>query len=320
MPFGASFLIATLLWYQRKARKQGLLLTKNVTLYSFCSEVDLGGMLLFIVGFGCFLVPLTVAANESDGWKTPWVIALIIIGALLLIALPFYEKHYARYPVLPMWYLKNMTILMSCLLVATDSIGFSATHTYLYAWGTVAHNLDATVATYYVYINGVVQTFSGILAGLFMYYTRRYKWLTMAGVVLRLVGYIVMLRLRGANQSLGELFGQQVLQGFGSGIIQTAPLVAPQLVIPDNQVAQMIAVVWTFAYLGSSLGSTIAGGIYTNTMRERLHAWLGPTANATLVDELYNSITGPLPEWGTAERDAIDYAVRHYDTLLYRTG
>ena len=309
MPFGASFIILTLLWYQRKAKKLGILQTKTITLNDFCSEIDLGGMVLFIAGFSCFLLPLTIAAQETNGWKTPWIIALIIIGAVLLIGLPYYESYYSRHPIMPMFYLKNSTIILSCLLVLTDSIGFSATHTYLYAWGAVAHDFDPTVDTYYLYTNGVIQSLIGILAGLYMYWARRYKWLIMGGVVFRLIGYGIMIRLRGANNSLAELFIVQVIQGAGSGIVQTAPLVAPQLVIPHNQVAQMIAVVWTFAYLGSSLGSTIAGAIYTNTMRESLMHWLGSDASVELVDSLYNSITGTLPAWGSADRIAINNAV-----------
>jgi len=150
-----------------------------------------------------------------------------------------------------------------------------------------------------------------------MYWARRYKWLIMSGVVFRLIGYGVMIRLRGANNSLAELFIVQVIQGAGSGIIQTAPLVAPQLVIPHNQVAQMIAVVWTFSYLGSSLGSTIAGTIYTNTMRESLIHCLGANASMELVDSLYNSITGTLPAWGSADRTAINDA--YSDVIRYIT-
>jgi hypothetical protein len=86
--------------------------------------------------------------------KTPWIIALIIIGALVLIALPFYEKYFAVHPIIPIFYFKNATIILSCLLIATDSVGFNATHTYLYAWSVVAHNLSPTVASFYVYVNG----------------------------------------------------------------------------------------------------------------------------------------------------------------------
>lgn len=79
---------------------------------------------------------------------------LIIVGALVLVGLVFYENLFAVHPITPIFYFKNTTIVLSCLLIATDSAGFSATHTYLYAWGVVAHNMTATVASFYVYVNG----------------------------------------------------------------------------------------------------------------------------------------------------------------------
>lgn len=68
MPFGASFIIGSLLYYQRKAKKMGVLQSRKMTLHEFCSEVDLGGIILFVVGFACFLLPLTIAASLPKGW------------------------------------------------------------------------------------------------------------------------------------------------------------------------------------------------------------------------------------------------------------
>lgn len=51
MPFAASFIVGSLLYYQRKARKQGLVVTERMTVYEFCSQLDLGGSVLLGVGF-----------------------------------------------------------------------------------------------------------------------------------------------------------------------------------------------------------------------------------------------------------------------------
>ncbi|KAH7029908.1 siderochrome-iron transporter [Microdochium trichocladiopsis] len=317
MPFGASFIIITLFYYERKAKKAGILKPKKRTLAQFCGEVDLGGMLFFVAGFACLLLPLTLAGSQPAAWSTPWIIALMIVGVVILVALPFYEKHYATNPIVPVSYLKNSTVVLCCLLMAIDSVGFSATHTYLYAWGIVVHGMQPLVANFYVYTNGVTQTFSGIIAGAIMWYTGRYKWLVMAGSVLRLIGYGIMVMLRGQFNSTGELFGQQLIQGFGSGIIATCLIIPPQLVVPKTQMAQVLALVFSFSFLGSSVGSSIAGAIYTNTMKPSLRAWLGDSASSELVDTIYDSITGELPAWNSPDRIAINYA--YSDVLRYIT-
>lgn len=124
MPFGSSFIIGTLLYYQRKAKKMGVLVSQKMTLHEFCSEIDLGGMLLFVGGLACLLLPLTFAAQLPEGWRSPWIIALLVIGIALLVCLGFYEKYVAVYPVMPPSYFKNLTISVSLLMLALDNVSY----------------------------------------------------------------------------------------------------------------------------------------------------------------------------------------------------
>lgn len=320
MPFCASLIVTTLLYYQGRgaARSMGLApprrprprTTTPTPYYAFCSQVDLGGVVLFSGGLALLLLPLTLAATSPARWRTPYLDALIALGGLmLLLLLPVYEKHVARCPVVPGRYFANRTIVLCLLLVATDSLGFACTHTYIYAWGSVTRGFEARVDTFFTYVNGVTQCLVGILAGLAMGRLRRYKHLGVAGAVIRTVGYGVMLRLRGAANPAAELFVVQAVQGVGSGIMQTVLLVPAQISVPHGEMAQITALVVSVSFVGSSIGSCIAGGIYTNTLKPALRRHLGTSATDALVDSLFNSITGVVPAWGTAERSAVNSAV-----------
>ncbi|KAI0173001.1 major facilitator superfamily domain-containing protein [Hypoxylon sp. FL1284] len=149
MPFCASFIVTTLLYYQARAKKEGLAPKAKISFHEFCSQIDLGGVVLFSGGIALLLVPMTLAATTPSSWKTPWIDVLIALGGLLLIVLPFYEHHIAKNPVVPPRYFANRTIFLCCLLIAMDSIGFSATHTYIYSWVTVARGLEARDATFF---------------------------------------------------------------------------------------------------------------------------------------------------------------------------
>ena len=319
MPFCASFIITTLLYYQHRAAKMHLVPAprQRMTVYEFCSQIDLGGIVLLVAGLALLLIPLTLAATSPHQWRTPYLDALIALGGLLLIALPLYEAYVAVNPVVPLYYFKNRTIVLCLVLIAADSLGFSCTHTYLYSWGSVAHNLSARVDTFYIQTNGVTQCLCAILAGLVMAKTRSFKYLAIAGAVIRTVGYGIMLRLRGANNGNAELFVVQAVQGIGSGIVQGVLLVPAQISVPHAQLAQITALVITTSFVGSSIGACIAGGIYTNTLKGALRSRLGSAANETLIDTLYNSITGEIPVWGTVERTAINMA--YSDVLRYMT-
>jgi MFS family permease len=309
MPFCASFIITTLLYFQHKAKKAGFIAKQKMTVNEFCSQIDLGGCSLFTGGFAMLLLPLTLASTTTSRWRTPYLDVLIALGAAFLLVLPFYEKYVAKYPLVPIHYFKNLTIVSSCLLIATDSLGFAVTHQYIYPWVVVAHNYSVRDATFYNFTNGVTQCLFGIVAGYIMLKTCRFKWLLMGGVIIRLVGYGVMIRLRGAENSMAELFTVQLIQGIGSGIIQTAVLVSAQIMVPHAQLAQMTALVICCSFLGSSIGACIAGGIYTNTFMDQLAKHLGVNIDSEIVATVYNSFVGVLPAWGSPERTAINLAV-----------
>ena len=46
-----------------------------------------------------------------------------------------------------------------------------------------------------------------------MWKTKRYKWLLVTGTAIKLIGFGLMIRLRGANNSWAEIFIVQSIQG-----------------------------------------------------------------------------------------------------------
>lgn len=307
MPFCASLIIITLAVFQYRAKQSGIILKERLTLYQFCSRIDLGGTLLLSGGFA-LLIPITIASTTTSRWKTPWVDALIALGVVALLALYPYERYIAKHPVVPVRYFRVLAIVTSVCLTCIDNIGFGTTHTYLYAWSTVSRGFSARDAQFLTYTNGVMQALTGMLIGLLIYRLRSYKWTLVAGAVIRLVGYGVMIRLRTNDSSVAELFIVQLVQGIGSGIIETIVIVASQIVVPHAELAQVTSLLMLSAFLGNGIGSAIAGGIYTDTLRDRLRVRLGSGVSDGKLIELYNSITGELPAWGTAERVAVNKA------------
>ena len=99
---------------------------------NFVPQIDLGGSFLLAAGFAMFLLPFTLAGTSTGKWGEGYIIALIVVGAVTLIGLIFYEGFFAAHPILPARYLKNSTIVLACSLGFLDNVGFQVTHTYLY--------------------------------------------------------------------------------------------------------------------------------------------------------------------------------------------
>ncbi|KAI6833607.1 hypothetical protein KC332_g4936 [Hortaea werneckii] len=314
MPCAASVIIGSLLFYQRKAKKEGYVAVEKMTIHEFCSQLDLGGSFLLAAGFAMFLIPFSVASLTPGRWDTGWIIALIVVGFCILIGLLFYERFVAKHPVLPARYLQNVSIVLCCLLAFFDTLGFQATHTYFYTWTVMVQNMSARDATFLNYTNGVWQAVVGLLGGYIMYKTRRYKWLIFAGAVIKLIGYGIMLRVRGANNNWVELFVVQSVQGWGSGLVEIIVIVGAQVVVPHAEMPQVTALVLLFSFFGDAVGNAIAGGIYTGTFKEALQRRLGSLATDELVQTIFESITAGVPPEGSGQKRAIDLA--YSDVLL----
>lgn len=317
MPTTSVAVIIPLIGLQRRIKKAGGIVHKKTSLAGFLNEIDLGGMVLLCGGCAMLLLPIALVGNTTGSWRTPWVPTLIVLGVLFLLGLVYYEGHVAVKPVIPPRFIRNMSLVLAFLIGLLDAFAYSITHTYMYAWATVVHDFSARNATFLTYTAGCVQVLTGLGTGYVMYRTKRYKFLLLLGITIRLIGYGFMMRLRGANNSIAEIFMMQIIQGAGSGAVGTVVIVVAQVVVSREELAQATALELLFIYLGNSLGSAIAGTIYTSLFKERLRHWMDPSTPEETIEAVYDKITGVLPDPGTSERAEVNHA--YSDILRYMT-
>lgn len=317
MPACSIAVVIPLIWFQRRYKKAGGTVRKKTSLKGFVSQIDLGGIILFTAGCAMLLLPIALAGNTSGSWDAPWVPTLISTGAVLLGVLIYYEARVATHPLIPPRFIKNVSLILAFSIGLLDAFAYSVTHTYMYAWATVVHEFSARDATFLTYTAGCVQVLTGLGTGFLMYRSRRYKWLLLIGIIVRLVGYGFMMRLRGANNSIAEIFLMQVIQGAGSGAVGTVVIVVAQVVVPRSELSQATALELLCIYLGTSLGSAIAGTIYTSLFKQRLRFWMGDSTPQADIDRVYQTITDVVSLPGSSARNAVNHA--YSDILRYMT-
>ena len=74
------------------------------------------GILLITLAFALFLLPFSLAAYAPQGWRTGYIIAMIVLGVLFFPIFYLWERYLAPKPFLDWKYLLEPTILGSCFL------------------------------------------------------------------------------------------------------------------------------------------------------------------------------------------------------------
>ncbi|OCH87436.1 drug:h+ antiporter [Obba rivulosa] len=304
VPVSLSPLIITLFWAEHKAKVLGLVslpegaievvATRKVPLvekiWRFTEQLDLVGLALLGAAVALILLPLTLSQTAKGGWNNGSMVAMLVVGVVLLGVFAVWDLRFASRPVIARRFLSNIAVVAAAWIGFFDFVSFYLTYTYLFSFVLVVKPWSLVNANYFASTQTVALTVFGILAGGLMRYLRRYKYLLVIGLCIRLLGVGLMIHSRGAEGSDAELVWTQILQGMGGGFAAVASQVGAQASVTHVDVAIITAVVLLWTEIGGAVGSAIAGAIWTNTMPEKLEKYL-PNLSQAERDELFGSIT-----------------------------
>ncbi|KAI6108759.1 major facilitator superfamily domain-containing protein, partial [Pisolithus croceorrhizus] len=322
MPLVLAPLIATLLWGERKAKKLALVdsllgsarsRARSLSRYSQSSQeqLDLVGLVLLGAAISLILLPLTMSVRGS--LKSGSIIAMLAVGVALLGIFAYWDIRVAKVPVIAPRFVRNRSVILAAFIGFFDFMSFYLTFTYLYSFVLVVKPWSLVNATYFMQIQTVGLTFSGIIAGICLRYLRRYKYVLVIGLIVRFVGVTMMIHSRGANSSDAELVATQVLQGLGGGLAVVSSQVGAQASVTHADVAIITALVLLLTEIGAATGNACAGAIWSNTMPGNLDKYL-PWLTDEQRAELYGSITSvtSLPR-GNPVREGV---IQAYDDTM----
>lgn len=97
-------------------------------------QMDWLGAVLALAGIGMFTAAFTIAPDSSNGWKTGYVLAMLILGAFLMGVFLYWQSVF-KYPLMPLhvWKDKNFSLLV--LILSLALYGFSGN----FFWQTLAY-------------------------------------------------------------------------------------------------------------------------------------------------------------------------------------
>lgn len=227
-------------------------------------ELDVIGLFILMGGLVMFLLPFSLASTAPHGWRTDYIIALLVVGFCLIIFFPFFEKYLAPKQFLPWRLLKDRTILGACFTIGTLYVSFYCWDLYFYSFNLVVYDLTVTEATYMGDIYTVGSCIFGVVTGVAVRYSGRYKWVALVAVPINILGAALMIHFRSADTTIGYIVMCQIFIAFAGGVLVPCHEVAALAAGSHGTAAVLLAILSLSSSIGGAIGDSIGGALWQN--------------------------------------------------------
>ncbi|RKU44011.1 hypothetical protein DL546_007272 [Coniochaeta pulveracea] len=300
-------------WGQKRAVAAGLVPDvshKAITLQSvkrYLLEIDLVGIILLAAGMALFLLPFNIYSYQSQGWRSPMIICMIVFGALLVAIFVLYEKFLAPVTFIPVRLLSDRTVFFAGVMLLLVFFNSGVWGSYFYSMLMVVWNQSVTTSTYISNIYRVGSCFAALVIGLFIRWSGRFRWVAMFyGLPLMILGVGLMIKFRQSYSDIGYVIMTQIFVAFAGGPLTVSGEIAMMAPSDHQHVAVIMAILDLFGSVGSALGSTVSAAIWTSVFPAALRKYLPATAPIeTIYDSLVTQLSYPV---GSPIRNGIMHA------------
>ncbi|KAG6007246.1 hypothetical protein E4U43_000338 [Claviceps pusilla] len=333
MPVCALPLIGSLLIVSRRAKRRGLLgdyttAFKQLGFQNLAVELfwllDVIGIILIIAVLDLILVPFTIAGGESAKWGEAHIIAPLVIGVLCIPAFILWELR-APHPLIPFKQMKDRGVWAPMGIAIFLNFAFTMQSDFLYTVLLVAFDFSVKAATRVQSLYSFTSVIVGPFLGLLVFKVKRLRVFVIAGTLLYTVAFGLLIHYRGATADISSVqagvIGAQVLLGFAGGLVPYTAQASLQVNLKHEHLAVLTGIFLATYNIGSALGNTVSGAIWSQVLPGKLNELLKPL-NATLATTMYLDplnmyTTYPL---GTPERTAMVQSYQSVQKLLTITG
>ncbi|GLI77944.1 hypothetical protein PoHVEF18_006241 [Penicillium ochrochloron] len=220
---------------------------------------DLLGTGLVIVGFAFFSSSLSLAGDAPDGWKTGYVLALLIVGVVLLAGFLYWQS-IAQEPLMPLWMWKDRNFSLLMATFCLGFMGFSAVSFYLSLYlQEVKHltALDITVRLLPMVVSGVLVN---VICGLILHRVSN-KLLTGVGALAYSASFLILSFMKEDAIYWAYIFPALVLVVVGADIQFNVTNMYVMSSLPPNQQSIAGGIFNTVSKLCNNLGLGIATSV-----------------------------------------------------------
>lgn len=287
-------------------------------------QLDVVGIILLIAVFALILVPFTIAGGVSSTWQTAHVIAPLVVGLCTVPVFILWERKWSKQPIVPFHLLKDRAVWAALGIAIMLNFAWTLQGDYLYTVLIVAFDFSILGATRILSLYSFCSVLVGFSLGAVVYKFRRLKPFIVVGTVLFLVAFGLLINYRGSPSSSGQsgVIGAQVLLGIAGGLFPYPAQASIQAATQHEHLAVITGLFLSLYNIGSALGNTVSGAIWTNVLPQQLEKNLNGFGNSTLASLTYGSPFTVIADYpvGTDVRTGIIDAYQHTQRLLCITG
>lgn len=252
------------------------------------SRFDVWGMVTISAAVVC-LTLATSWGGVTYAWNSPIIIGLIV-GAVAFSVLFVVAEKRADEPLMPLFLFKNRNFLLATAGGFIILFAMMAAMSYLPTYFQLAHGLNATAAGYMEVPMSVAYFLSSLLSGYLISKRGKYKALMAVSFVIATAGAALMCTLTcDSSVLLAGLY--LTVMGFGMGLSFEVLVLIVQNEFPASVVGTATGATNFFREIGTTLGASVAGAIFTGHLTASLSKGLSgiPEAQSLGIDA--NSLT-----------------------------
>ncbi|TAQ88678.1 hypothetical protein B7494_g3013 [Chlorociboria aeruginascens] len=226
--------------------------------------IDWAGSLSILAITIMVLLGLDFGGN-TFAWSSPKVICLIIFGALCSVLFIYSEKRLAKYPLMPPELFTQRSNVATLLVTFFHGVSYIGSEYYLPLYFQSAKEASALKSGVLLVPQIVIASLTGVLSGVIIHRTGRYRELIWLGPVLLTVGnglYICF----SPTTSIGEIIGFELVVGAGSGLQFMPPMVAIQALCAKDDVGTATSTLTFTRSVGLAISIVLGGVVIQNSM------------------------------------------------------
>ncbi|KXJ93599.1 major facilitator superfamily domain-containing protein [Microdochium bolleyi] len=281
------------------------------------ARIDFLGALLLGASLLSLLLPLELGGQKLS-WTDPLIFMMFGVGSVLVVLFASTEARFAKEPIVPLRLFKNSDVVMTCVIYCAQCAAQVGMMFSVPLYFQITQNVSGTEAGAHLFPAVIGNTLGGILAGVWIKRTGRYKALLLVGATSSFASYVLLLlRWHGDTDWWESLY--IIPGGFGTGVSLSAAFIALQAVIEPEDKAVASSVLFLALPVGSVLGIALSSAATVSGMRSALlHRLIQLGLKRTNAAEIVEKAASNL-SFADAAPPAIAAAIRasYVDGLAY---